>query len=49
MKRLVEVVEFIVGNQYIFFTSFHFAQVFFSGKLIRKTSYKSKIKRIQKI
>ena len=28
MKSLVEVVEFIVGNQYIFFT-FYFAQFFF--------------------
>ena len=29
MKSLVEVVEFIVGNQYIFFTSFYFVQFFF--------------------
>ena len=30
MKRLVEVVEFMVQNQYIFFITSYFAQFFFS-------------------
>ena len=48
MKKIVEVVELIVGSQYIFFTPF-FSPNFFSGKLIRKNSHKIKIKRIQKL
>ena len=44
MKRLVEVVEFMVGSLFIFFIPFHFAQFLF-----RKNSHKIKIKRIQKI